>query len=105
MYHTRLLNATIESDNLWPIATGLVFTPGINVFTFKGPFLKLGQNIGLFVGAVFWGVGSDIWGRRLSFNLTLFNTGVFFPIWWNLAKLNYVMLSRGGVEHWSGCQW
>lgn len=47
------------------------------MFTFKGPFLKLGQNIGLFVGAVFWGVGSDIWGRRLSFNLTLFNTGVF----------------------------
>ena len=31
----------------------------------KGPFLKsLGQNIGLLVGAVFWGVGSDIWGRR-----------------------------------------
>ena len=36
----------------------------INEFTFKGPFLKLGQNIGLLVGAVFWGVGSDIWGRR-----------------------------------------
>ncbi|KAF8491146.1 MFS general substrate transporter [Russula emetica] len=65
------------SDNLWPIVTGLIFTPVVNEFTFKGPFLKLGQNIGLLVGAVFWGVGSDIWGRRLSFNLTLFITGVF----------------------------
>jgi hypothetical protein len=36
----------------------------INEFNFEGPFLKLGQNIGLLVGAVFWGVGSDIWGRR-----------------------------------------
>ncbi|KAN0118683.1 Major facilitator superfamily domain containing protein [Russula decolorans] len=85
------------SDNLWPIVTGLIFTPVINEFTFKGPFLKLGQNIGLLVGAVFSGVGSDIWGRRYyssasskisrheatyslgcpSFNLTLFITGVF----------------------------
>ncbi|KAN0109710.1 Major facilitator superfamily domain containing protein [Russula decolorans] len=65
------------SDNLWPVVTGLIFTPVINEFNFEGPFLKLGQNIGLLVGAVFWGVGSDIWGRRLSFNLTLFITGVF----------------------------
>jgi MFS family permease len=26
---------------------------------------------------VFWGVGADIWGRKISFNLTLFITGVF----------------------------
>ncbi|KAI0299667.1 MFS general substrate transporter [Multifurca ochricompacta] len=65
------------SDNLWPIVTGLIFTPVVNEFSFKGQFLKLGQNIGLLVGAIFWGVGSDIWGRKLSFNLTLFITGVF----------------------------
>ncbi|KAI9458494.1 MFS general substrate transporter [Russula earlei] len=65
------------SDNLWPVVTGLIFTPVVNEFAFKGPFLKLGQNIGLLVGAVFWGVGSDIWGRRLSFNFTLFITGAF----------------------------
>ncbi|KAH9954943.1 MFS general substrate transporter [Russula dissimulans] len=65
------------SDNLWPVVTGLIFTPVVNEFAFKGPFLKLGQNIGLLVGAVFWGIGSDVWGRRLSFNLTLFITGVF----------------------------
>ncbi|THH18192.1 hypothetical protein EW146_g2739 [Bondarzewia mesenterica] len=65
------------SDNLWPIVTGLILSPVVNEFAFQGPFLKLGQNIGLLVGAAFWGVGSDIWGRQWSFNLTLFFTGVF----------------------------
>ncbi|KIM73500.1 hypothetical protein PILCRDRAFT_829085 [Piloderma croceum F 1598] len=65
------------SDNLWPIVTGLILSPVINEFAFKGPYLKLGQNIGLLVGAAFWGLGSDVWGRRWSFNITLGLTGVF----------------------------
>ncbi|KAF9233402.1 major facilitator superfamily domain-containing protein [Melanogaster broomeanus] len=58
------------SDNLWPIVTGLILDPVVNEF-------KLAQNIGLLVGAAFWGVASDVWGRRWSFNLTLLITGVF----------------------------
>ncbi|KZT09210.1 MFS general substrate transporter [Laetiporus sulphureus 93-53] len=65
------------SDNLWPIVTGLILDPVVNEFNFQGPFLKLGQNIGLLVGAAFWGVASDVWGRRWCFNMTLFITGVF----------------------------
>lgn len=65
------------SDNLWPIVSGLILDPVVNEFKAKGPFLKLGQNIGLLVGAVFWGLGSDVWGRRISFNTTLFILGVF----------------------------
>jgi len=65
------------SDNLWPIVTGLILSPVVNEFQFQGPFLKLGQNIGLLVGALFWGVGCDVWGRRPSFNITLFITAVF----------------------------
>ncbi|OJA13521.1 hypothetical protein AZE42_10523 [Rhizopogon vesiculosus] len=42
-----------------------------------GPFLLLASNIGLFVGAVFWGLGCDIWGRRWPFNITLFVSGIF----------------------------
>ncbi|KAI9430545.1 MFS general substrate transporter [Lactarius indigo] len=65
------------SDNLWPIVTVLILTSVVNEFGFQGPFLKLGQHIGLLVGCIFWGVGSDIWGRKLSFNLTLLITGIF----------------------------
>ncbi|KAJ6615120.1 major facilitator superfamily domain-containing protein [Mycena sp. CBHHK59/15] len=59
------------------IVTGLILVPVVNEFSFQGPFLKLGQNIGLLVGAAFWGVGSDVWGRKISFNLTLLITGAF----------------------------
>ncbi|KAI9066823.1 MFS general substrate transporter [Trametes sanguinea] len=85
------------SDNLWPVSntfrcgglaiahrpeldqivTGLILDPVVNEFHFQGPFLKLGQNIGLLVGAAFWGVASDVWGRKWCFNITLFITGVF----------------------------
>ncbi|WAO97381.1 MFS domain-containing protein [Fusarium falciforme] len=34
------------------------------------------QNVGLLVGALFWGFGADILGRRLAFNLTLWITSV-----------------------------
>lgn len=66
------------TDNAWPCVTGLLINPVVQEFSsFKGPFLILAQSIGLLVGAVFWGVGSDIWGRRWSFNITLLLTGVF----------------------------
>ena len=79
--------------------TGLILSPVISEFGLggRGPFLSLAVNIGLLVGAVFWGVGCDVWGRRSalshsrslgpnggadviprwSFNLTLLVTGVF----------------------------
>jgi MFS family permease len=59
------------------IVTGLILTPVVLEFSFKGPFLKLAQNIGLLVGAAFWGLASDVWGRRFAFNATLLITGVF----------------------------
>lgn len=39
--------------------------------------MKLAQNIGLLLGAALWGLGSDIWGRRISFNITLLIVGIF----------------------------
>lgn len=60
------------SDNLWPVVTGLIFTPITNEFTpNRPPLLTLAQNIGLLAGAVFWGFGCDIFGRKWGFNLTL----------------------------------
>ncbi|KIK52966.1 hypothetical protein GYMLUDRAFT_77629 [Collybiopsis luxurians FD-317 M1] len=65
------------ADSVWPLITGLILTPVVNEFKFNGPFLTLAANIGLFVGAVVWSFGCDIWGRRWSFNLTLLIAGIF----------------------------
>ncbi|KAF7946567.1 hypothetical protein EAE96_009563 [Botrytis aclada] len=66
------------NDNLWPIVTSLIFTSITNEFSPKHPpLLTLAQNIGLLAGAMFWGFGCDIFGRRLAFNATLGITAVF----------------------------
>ena len=66
------------SDNLWPIATSLILPPVAYEFQVsKSPLLTLAQNIGLLVGAVFWGFGCDVFGRRWAFNLTIGITAVF----------------------------
>lgn len=66
------------ADNMWPIVTSLILPPVKNEFSPpRPPILTLAQNIGLLVGAVFWGFSCDIYGRRWAFNLTLGITGVF----------------------------
>lgn len=66
------------NDNLWPIVTSLIFTPVANEFLpSRPPLLTLAQNIGLLAGAMFWGFGCDVFGRKWAFNLTLGVTGVF----------------------------
>jgi len=40
------------------VVTGLILPVIVNEFKFKGPFLKLGQNIGLLIGGAFWAMGS-----------------------------------------------
>ncbi|KAI1160408.1 major facilitator superfamily domain-containing protein [Nemania serpens] len=66
------------SDNLWPVVTSLILTPIKTEFhPPKPPLLSLAQNIGLLAGAVFWGFGCDVFGRRWAFNLTLGLTAVW----------------------------
>jgi MFS family permease len=66
------------SDNLWPITTSLIFTAVSNEFSpSRPPLLTLAQNIGLLFGAIFWGFGCDIFGRRWAFNLTIGITAIF----------------------------
>ncbi|KAJ7026293.1 MFS general substrate transporter [Mycena alexandri] len=65
------------ADSVWPLITGLILTPVIAEFRFNGPFLSLAANIGLLVGAIVWGLGADVWGRKWSFNITLMIAGVF----------------------------
>lgn len=66
------------SDNLWPIVTSLILKPvSLEFKPSRPPLLTLAQNIGLLFGAIFWGFGCDIFGRRLAFNLTIGITSVF----------------------------
>lgn len=65
------------SDSVWPLIGGLILNPVVSEFEFQSEFLSLALNIGLFVGAVFWALGCDIWGRRYSFNFTLLIAGTF----------------------------
>ena len=46
------------SDNLWPVVTSLILPAITSEFSpSKPPLLSLSQNIGLLVGAIFWGFG------------------------------------------------
>ncbi|KAL4064816.1 major facilitator superfamily domain-containing protein [Scleroderma yunnanense] len=87
-----------SSDNLWPINCGLIYTPVSREFNVQGEWMSLAQALGLLVGALFWGVGCDVWGRRWSFNLTIFVTGVFALI--AAAAPNYTVLCAC-VAGWS----
>src|ERR1700761_5922476 len=56
----------------------LLVTPITNEFKpSRPPLLTLAQNIGLLIGAIFWGFGTDIFGRKHAFNATLGVTAVF----------------------------
>ena len=46
------------------VVTTLILAPVVAEFGFEGPWLKLAQNIGLLVGAAFWGVVWDVYGRQ-----------------------------------------
>ncbi|KAI9759274.1 MAG: hypothetical protein M4579_002483 [Chaenotheca gracillima] len=65
-------------DNLWPIVTSLILASVAQEFAApRPPLLSLSQNIGLLFGAIFWGFGCDIFGRRWAFNLTIGVTATF----------------------------
>ena len=81
------------SDNLWPIVTSLLlpalkaeFNPS------QPPLFTLAQNIGLLAGAVFWGFGCDIFGRKWGFNLTLGLTAV-----WGMVAASAPNFAAAGV--------
>ncbi|KAE8448855.1 hypothetical protein EG329_008857 [Mollisiaceae sp. DMI_Dod_QoI] len=66
------------NDNLWPIVTSLILPAIASEFhPSRPPLLSLAQNIGLLGGAMFWGFGCDVFGRRHAFNATLGVTALF----------------------------
>ena len=52
----------------WPIVTSLILPAVANEFNVaRPPLLTLAQNIGLLAGALFFGFGCDIFGRKVCF--------------------------------------
>jgi MFS family permease len=81
------------SDNLWPIVTSLILGPiGREFNPTRLPLLTLAQNIGLLAGAIFWGFGCDIFGRKWGFNLTLGLTAI-----WGMAAAGSPSFAAIGI--------
>ncbi|KAL8660382.1 MAG: hypothetical protein Q9202_006617 [Teloschistes flavicans] len=68
------------ADNMWLQGVALTL-PGLSAefgpSTNQVRYTTCALFIGLCIGASFWGIASDVIGRRLAFNMTLFLAGVF----------------------------
>ncbi|KAL2001757.1 hypothetical protein VTN02DRAFT_1311 [Thermoascus thermophilus] len=94
------------ADNLWLQGIALTLTQlslEFDVSESRVRFTTCALFLGLCIGASFWGVISDIVGRRLAFNTTLFLCGVFglaiggSPTWIGVCGLSACMgLGVGG---------
>ncbi|TVY31156.1 putative MFS-type transporter protein [Lachnellula hyalina] len=68
------------ADNLWLQGVALTLPSLSKEFGISDTHVRYttcSLFIGLCIGASFWGIGSDIMGRRLAFNMTLFIAGAF----------------------------
>ncbi|KAF2025125.1 MFS general substrate transporter [Setomelanomma holmii] len=80
------------ADNLWLQGVALTLPQISAEFGVSGTevrYTTLSLFLGLCIGASFWGTASDVLGRRLAFNFTLFLAGVFG-------------LASGGGPNWIG---
>lgn len=78
--------------SLWLQGVALTLPPMASEFGISSNNIRyttLALFTGLCIGASFWGIASDIIGRRLAFNCTLFLAGVFG-------------LASGGAPTWIG---
>jgi MFS family permease len=84
----------------------LILVPVLNEFQFNGPLLSLAFNVGLFVGAIFWGFACDIWGRRYVpthlVTLFLFNAILRWPFNMTFFIVGVIGLAAGGAPNFVG---
>ncbi len=52
------------SSNVLQLVVQLILPVVVREFNFQGPYLQLALHVGLLAGVIFWGIGSDVWGRR-----------------------------------------
>ncbi|KAI9817224.1 MAG: hypothetical protein M1827_001337 [Pycnora praestabilis] len=80
------------ADNLWLQSVAIVLprlTAEFGVSSTNVRYTTCATFVGLCLGACVWGIGSDVMGRRIAFNMTLFIAGVFG-------------LAVGGAPSWVG---
>ncbi|KAF1937522.1 MFS general substrate transporter [Clathrospora elynae] len=80
------------ADNLWLQGVALTLpqlSSEFGVSETEVRYTTLSLFLGLCLGASFWGIASDVIGRRLAFNFTLFLAGIFG-------------LASGGGPNWIG---
>ncbi|KAK4104111.1 MFS general substrate transporter [Parathielavia hyrcaniae] len=68
------------ADNLWMQGVSLTLPSLSAEFGISEKSVRYTTSalfVGLCLGSIFWGIGSDILGRRIAFNLTLLITSVF----------------------------
>ncbi|KAI0405994.1 sugar transporter [Xylaria palmicola] len=68
------------ADNLWMQGVSLTLpslSEEFNVTERRVRYTTSSLYVGLSVGSALWGLGADVMGRRIAFNLTLLITGVF----------------------------
>ncbi|KAI1822144.1 sugar transporter [Xylaria intraflava] len=68
------------ADNLWMHGVSLTLPSLSEEFQVSEKQVRYTTSslyVGLSVGSVLWGLGADIMGRRIAFNLTLLITGIF----------------------------
>jgi MFS family permease len=79
-------------DSLLLLLQSVIATPAGYEFTPSyARALDIAVYVGMFCGALFWGLGADIIGRRFAFNVSLFLCSIFSII--AGAAPNWIALS------------
>ena len=65
-FYPRNIYVLTQTLEHW-VVIGLILPAVVNESQFNGQFFKLGQNLGLPIGAAFRVIGTDIWGRKFVF--------------------------------------
>ena len=91
------------ADNIWMQGVALTLPQlsvefGVDANTIR--YTTMATYIGLSFGASFWGIASDVIGRRLAFNCTLMLAGAFgflsgFAPTWGTTNLLYALMGFG----------
>ncbi|KAK4138065.1 MFS general substrate transporter [Trichocladium antarcticum] len=116
------------ADNLWMQGVSLTLPSLSAEFGISEKSVRYTTSslfVGLCLGSFFWGIGSDMMGRRIAFNITLLIASVFgtasawapswrgvclislltlLSVWWPIGQLCSSLLAWFFIAHWPADQ-